>query len=241
MVCDVAIVGYGPVGMIAAALLAQRGLKVIVVERYPTRYALGRAGHFDGETFRTFQRLAIAEEMELLTLPMLQWQLVTAEKELLATVKLGESGAGWKSSYLSYQPEFEVVFDAKVRELGVRIFMGLTAVELKQDAHSGSHAAARPTGSTNFFSIGWKIISWHPVPTSLFNDRQLDLISRLRIETAHVSRGATAHYRVLMVSTIFGIARQSRKRSLSGLITMCSVQCRTWMTCRSFWTNWLGT
>ena len=133
--CDVVIVGYGPVGMMQAALLAQRGLKVIVVERFPKRYMLGRAGHFDGETFRTFQQLGIAEDMELLVRPMLQWELVTGQMELLATIKLGESGAGWKDSYLSYQPEFEVVFDAKVRELGVRVFMGLdaNAIEQKDD------------------------------------------------------------------------------------------------------------
>ena len=134
MSCDIAIVGYGPVGMMQAALLAQQGLKVVVVERFPSRYALGRAGHFDGETFRTFQQLGIAQDMELLVRPMLQWQLTTAEMEVLATIKLGESGSGWKDSYLSYQPEFEVVFDAKVRELGVRVFMGLNAVAIEQDA-----------------------------------------------------------------------------------------------------------
>ncbi len=131
--CDVVVVGYGPVGMMQAALLAQRGLRVIVVERFPARYPLGRAGHFDGETFRTFQHLGIADNLELLVRPMLQWQLVTGEMEVLATIKLGESGAGWKDSYLSYQPEFEVVFDAKVRELGVRVFMGLNAVSVEQD------------------------------------------------------------------------------------------------------------
>ncbi len=134
MSCDVVIVGYGPVGMMQAALLAQRGLSVIVVERFPARYPLGRAGHFDGETFRTFQHLGIAEDMELIVRPMLQWQLVTGAMEVLATIKLGESGAGWKDSYLSYQPEFEVIFDAKVRELGVRVFMGLNAVDIEQDS-----------------------------------------------------------------------------------------------------------
>ncbi len=134
MSCDVVIVGYGPVSMIQAALLAQRGLKVIVVERFPTRFAQGRAGHFDGEIFRTFQRLGIAADMELLTRPMLEWHLTTADMEVLATVKLGESGAGWKDSYLSYQPEWEIVFDARVRELGVRVFMGLNAIRLEQDA-----------------------------------------------------------------------------------------------------------
>ena len=149
MSCDVVIVGYGPVGMMQAALLAQRGLKVIVVERFPQRYMLGRAGHFDGETFRTFQQLGIAEDMELLVRPMLQWELVTGDMELLATIKLGESGAGWKDSYLSYQPEFEVVFDAKVRELGVRVFMGLDAHAIEQ---KGDRAFLTVSGSEDVYS-----------------------------------------------------------------------------------------
>ncbi len=156
MECDVVIVGYGPVGMIQAALLAQRGLKVIVVERFPTRYALGRAGHFDGETFRTFQTIGIAQDMELLVRPMLQWQLTTADMEVLATIKLGESGAGWKDSYLSYQPEFEVVFDAKVRELGVRVFMGLNAIGIEQDAN-GAHLTVKPSDD----SIGVPVENKH--------------------------------------------------------------------------------
>ena len=156
MSCDVLIVGYGPVGMMQAALLAQRGLKVIVVERFPERYPLGRAGHFDGETFRVFQHLGIAENMELLVRPMLQWELVTGDMELLATIKLGESGAGWKDSYLSYQPEFEVLFDAKVRELGVRIFMGLNAVAIEQDADR-----ARVTVRASDDSIGVPVRDKH--------------------------------------------------------------------------------
>ena len=134
MSCDVAIVGYGPVGMIIGTLLAERGRSVIVVERFPTRYDLPRAGHFDSETMRTFQNLGFAESIELIARPMLQWHLVTAEMELLATIKLGEGGGGWKESYLTYQPEFEKIFDARARELGVRVFMDTTAVKIEQDA-----------------------------------------------------------------------------------------------------------
>jgi len=136
--CDVAIVGYGPVGMISAALLAQHGLNVVVVERFPQRYALSRAGHFDGETMRTFQGLGIAESIELIARPMLQWSFVTAKMEILAHIKLGEGGAGWKDSYLSYQPEIEEVFDARCRELGVRVYMGLTAEKLEQSPDSAT-------------------------------------------------------------------------------------------------------
>ena len=119
--------------MIIGTMLAERGRSVIVVERFPTRYDLPRAGHFDSETMRTFQNMGFAEAIELIARPMLQWHLVTAEMELLATIKLGEGGSGWKESYLTYQPEFEKIFDARALELGVRVFMDTTAVKLEQD------------------------------------------------------------------------------------------------------------
>lgn len=132
--CDVVIVGYGPVGMITAGLLAQHGLNVVVVERWPARYSLSRAGHLDSETMRTLQRLGVAEDVELVARPMLEWSLAAADMEVLATVMLGQGGAGWKESYLSYQPEIEAIFDARIRQLGVHIHMGVVATDLAQDS-----------------------------------------------------------------------------------------------------------
>ena len=136
--CDVAIVGYGPVGMVLSGLLAQRGFDVVVVERHHDLYPLARAGHYDGETMRAFQELGVADAVELIAQPMLKWDLVTAEKEVLATIQLGESGAGWKESYLSYQPEVERILDPRARELGVRIFNGVNAEHLDQTAERAS-------------------------------------------------------------------------------------------------------
>jgi 2-polyprenyl-6-methoxyphenol hydroxylase-like FAD-dependent oxidoreductase len=161
MSCDVVIVGYGPVGMIIGTLLAERGRSVIVVERWPTRYDLPRAGHFDSETMRTFQNMGFAESIELIARPMLQWHMVTADMELLTTIKLGEGGSGWKESYLTYQPEFEKIFDARARELGVRVFMNTTAVRLEQDAdgarlfvQSSSQPNSEPTVINASFILG---------------------------------------------------------------------------------------
>ncbi len=161
MSCDVVIVGYGPVGMIIGTLLAERGRSVIVVERWPTRYDLPRAGHFDSETMRTFQNLGFAESIELIARPMLQWHMVTADMELLTTIKLGEGGSGWKNSYLTYQPEFEKIFDARARELGVRVFMNTTALKLEQDAdgarlfvQSSSQPNSEPTVIDASFILG---------------------------------------------------------------------------------------
>ncbi|MFI9772509.1 bifunctional 3-(3-hydroxy-phenyl)propionate/3-hydroxycinnamic acid hydroxylase [Streptomyces sp. NPDC052415] len=132
--CDIAIVGYGPVGMVLSGLLAQRGFDVVVVERHHTLYPLARAGHYDGETMRTFQELGVAGAVEVAAQPMLQWDLVTAAKEVLATIHIGEGGAGWKESYLSYQPEIERILDPRARELGVRVCRGLKAERIEQSA-----------------------------------------------------------------------------------------------------------
>ena len=133
--CDVVVIGYGPVGMTLAALLAQRGVDVLVIERHARRWALPRAGHLDGETMRTFQGLGIGQDIELIARPMLEWALTTGEHDVLTTIALGESGSGWKADYLSYQPEFEDIIDARARRLGVRVHRGATAVTLEQDEH----------------------------------------------------------------------------------------------------------
>jgi 2-polyprenyl-6-methoxyphenol hydroxylase-like FAD-dependent oxidoreductase len=61
--CDVAIVGYGPVGQVLAGLLAQDGHTVTVVERHRDLYGMPRAIRFDGEVMRMFQRLGVVDDI----------------------------------------------------------------------------------------------------------------------------------------------------------------------------------
>jgi len=130
--CDVTIVGYGPVGITCAALLSLAGLSVVVVERHPARYQWHRAGHYDGETMRIFQRLGVAEAIELVSQPLISMQMMTADGEVLSRVESGQDGSGWRSDYLAYQPDYEDAIDARARELGARVFMGTRAVSLEQ-------------------------------------------------------------------------------------------------------------
>ena len=136
-VCDVAIVGYGPVGIIFSALLAKHGLKVVVVERWPERYKLRRAVHFDGEIMRTaFQALGVAEQIEMVSRTLVSFETVTPEGEVLETVVAPYfDGSGWRSDYLFYQPEFEDILVARGLELGVSVFMGSTVTAVHQDDH----------------------------------------------------------------------------------------------------------
>ncbi len=60
---DVAIVGYGPVGVTAANLLGQMGLNVVVVERDPNIYTRARAISTDEEVVRIWQQVGLADRL----------------------------------------------------------------------------------------------------------------------------------------------------------------------------------
>ena len=57
--CDVLVAGLGPVGAVLTALLAQRGVHTIAIDRDLEPYPLPRAVHFDHETGRILQSCGI--------------------------------------------------------------------------------------------------------------------------------------------------------------------------------------
>ncbi|MGH3499527.1 MAG: bifunctional 3-(3-hydroxy-phenyl)propionate/3-hydroxycinnamic acid hydroxylase [Nocardioidaceae bacterium] len=144
--CDVLVVGYGPVGMTCAALLAHYGLDVVAIEHHQNFYGLPRAGHLDSETMRIFQRLGIAESIELVSQVVRGLQVVTPEWEVLGSVELGQPGEyGWRSDQLAYQPDLEDIISARGEKLGVRRFMATTAEAIRQD-DDGVSTVVRPRG-----------------------------------------------------------------------------------------------
>jgi 2-polyprenyl-6-methoxyphenol hydroxylase-like FAD-dependent oxidoreductase len=80
---DVAVVGYGPVGMTAAALLGSAGHTVAVLERYAGLYNLPRAATFDDETMRSFARLGIAEALRPTLRPQRSYEWRNSAGDLL--------------------------------------------------------------------------------------------------------------------------------------------------------------
>ncbi|MGB0904286.1 MAG: FAD-dependent monooxygenase, partial [Mangrovicoccus sp.] len=108
---DVAIVGYGPAGAVLAHLLAECGLKTLVLERESAAYHLPRAVHFDAEVMRAFQWIGIAEEMEPKTATHPGMRFVDRDGTLLLDWPRpqGEGPQGWRANYRFHQPDLEAV------------------------------------------------------------------------------------------------------------------------------------
>lgn len=111
---DVAIIGCGPVGALAANLLGQAGLRVVVLERERVLHPLPRAVHIDHEMMRLFQSAQVID----LVLPGMRdtdgHLHVGADGGVIRY--MGTKGKprpfGWSNDYFFYQPELE----ARLRE-----------------------------------------------------------------------------------------------------------------------------
>ena len=134
---DVAIVGYGPVGMAAAALLGRDGHRVVVLERYAGKYNLPRAAIFDDETMRTFAKLGIADELLPKVHVQRNYEWRNAAGELLIEHDFAAVGrSGWAEWYMMYQPDLEDALDRVCQaspSVDVRFDSRVTAISQSQD------------------------------------------------------------------------------------------------------------
>ncbi len=111
---DVAIVGYGPVGQMLALLLGQKGYRVLVIERWPNRYPLPRAVHYDHEVARILQAAGVSSALEHIIEPVDLYEWRNAQGEtLLCLDQRGIGLSGWPESTMFAQPVFEAILDAQ--------------------------------------------------------------------------------------------------------------------------------
>ena len=134
---DVAIVGCGPVGCTLAILLAQRGRRVVVLERWPEPYPLPRAVHFDHEVGRILQMCGIGGDLRSISEPAGSYEWRSASgATLLRFGRPGDGPSGWPAASMFNQPRLEQLLDHRARGLDIDIRRG---VEVTSVHPSGDH------------------------------------------------------------------------------------------------------
>lgn len=134
---DVAIIGCGPVGAMAANLLGREGLSVVVLEKELEHYPLPRAVHLDHEMMRLFQTAGVIGRVE--------GDMVATDGHLHvgadhgAIRYMGTVGKprpfGWANDYFFYQPELEAhLRDAFADNGKIDLRIGAEFTGLVQDA-----------------------------------------------------------------------------------------------------------
>jgi 3-(3-hydroxy-phenyl)propionate hydroxylase len=125
-VVPVVIVGAGPTGATAATLLAQYGIRCIVLDRRSSVYPQPRAVHMDDEVFRIVARLGIADEFAAISRPARGLRLVDNTMRVLAefhrdTVR---SIHGFPQANMFDQPDFEALLRTNLKRYPCVEFRG---------------------------------------------------------------------------------------------------------------------
>ena len=134
---DVAIVGHGPVGAVAAALLGQAGLRVFACDRLPGVYEIPRAIALDHELMRLFQQLGVVDAVLPYTEPFTPSEWFGADGQLIRrmTMVAPPWPQGYTPSIVFTQPPVERVLRDCVAQLpNVQVALGTTMTALAQDA-----------------------------------------------------------------------------------------------------------
>lgn len=134
---DVAIVGYGPVGAVAAGLLGQAGFTVFVCDRLTGVYEIPRAIALDHEILRVFQQLGVVDEVLRHCEPFTNSEFFGVDGQLIRrmTMVTPPYPQGYVPSMVFTQPPVERVLRARVAALpNVTVREGVECSAVAQDA-----------------------------------------------------------------------------------------------------------
>ncbi|MEV4482745.1 bifunctional 3-(3-hydroxy-phenyl)propionate/3-hydroxycinnamic acid hydroxylase [Micromonospora coxensis] len=156
---DVLIVGYGPVGQVAAILLARRGFTVRVVEKWNTPYSMPRAVSYDGEASRILATCDLGDALGPVCELSGEYTWKNGFGRTLLHVKVAEDGpAGWPDSISFYQPGLEAALAARGAALpGVEVLRGLEVTALADRGDRVDVTAVDADGAAHAFTADWVI------------------------------------------------------------------------------------
>ncbi len=136
---DVAIVGFGPSGAVAAGLLGAQGLRTFVCDKSREVYDMPRAFALDHEIMRVFQQLGIEEQVLAYAEPFTPSEFYGVDGQLIKRFTTVEPPypLGYVPSLVFTQPPVERVLRAHVQSLpSVEVALGCELISLTQDVDS---------------------------------------------------------------------------------------------------------
>jgi 3-(3-hydroxy-phenyl)propionate hydroxylase len=134
---DVAIVGLGPSGVVAAGLLGQAGLQVYACEKLPDVYEIPRAISLDHEIMRVFQQLGVVDAIQPYCEPFTPSEYHGVDGSLIRrmTMVAPPYPQGYTPSMVFTQPAVERALRERLARMpNVRTELGAEVVEIQQDA-----------------------------------------------------------------------------------------------------------
>jgi flavoprotein hydroxylase len=154
---DVAIVGCGPVGLVLGIVVAQRGWRVAVLERYVDQYPFPRVVAFDGETARNFATAGLNENMYELGEPVDEYDFQNAAGETLLHLHspYEPDRDGWPKAIVMHQPTFEAALREHARSLpDLQLSVGH---KVEQITDHGDHVEIAGTGFEHPITASWVV------------------------------------------------------------------------------------
>jgi 3-(3-hydroxy-phenyl)propionate hydroxylase len=157
---DVAIVGYGPAGAVAAALLGRAGLKVHVCDRLQGVYEIPRAIALDHEIMRVFQQLGIVDRVLPFTEAFTPSEWFGADGQLIRRMTMVDPPypQGYTPSIVFTQPPVErVLRDCVAAIPDVTVALGTELVALAQDETGATLTLRAGDGAVSTVRARWVI------------------------------------------------------------------------------------
>lgn len=147
---DVAIVGLGPSGAVAAGLLGMQGLRVFVCDKAQEIYSLPRAFALDHEIMRVFQQLGVAEQVLGHAEPFTPSEFYGVDGQLIKRFTTVEPPypLGYVPSLVFSQPPVERILREHVQTLAsVDVVLGCELLELHQNTEGATLQFQNADGS----------------------------------------------------------------------------------------------
>jgi 3-(3-hydroxy-phenyl)propionate hydroxylase len=149
---DVAVVGFGPSGAVAAALLGTMGLTVWAGDRSRDIYDKPRAIALDHEILRVFQQIGVVDEVMPHVEPFTPSEYFGVDAQLIKRLTMvgPPYPLGYTPSNVFTQPPVEAALRARVAQLpNVRVALGTDVTAIEQDAEGATLRLKHDDGSAS--------------------------------------------------------------------------------------------